>query len=77
MEIKIEDLMTNCDRCKGRGEIHEPETGTNAGCTSNIGIGPVHYSGPCPKCDGKGFTLTSSGAAIQQLFSRLKSRHLI
>ena len=60
-ELRIEDLLTKCNDCDGRGDLHNPvpshwtEYGANNGSTG----------APCSKCESKGATLTPTGELVR------------
>lgn len=72
MDLKLEDLVKQCQKCNGKGRYTET-TGTPTG-----GVG-VRYTTEqsCDACQGKGIQFTETGAVLKDFVQTLKQRHLI
>jgi len=68
-DLKSEDLVTVCPRCKGQQNIVEVH-GSGGG---QPGIGPTRTFGPCPGCKGEGAKLTQVGQVLEQFLRQLRS----
>jgi DnaJ-class molecular chaperone len=75
MEIKLEDLMFDCNTCQGTGEIRNPKLDNNRGGIGMRVVGPLTM--PCEMCNGKGVILTESGKTLLSFFQRAKTKMLI
>lgn len=69
MDLKIEDLVTMCPRCKGQKDIVEIH-GSGGG---QPGIGLTRTYGPCPDCKGEGAKLTPNGQVLEQFLRQLQA----
>jgi len=68
MNVKLEDLYIQCDKCGGTGHYSEsflPSQGT-------YGRRLVGSTGPCEKCSGAGGHLTEDGKVLKQFMSILR-----
>ena len=54
----ISDLKTNCTHCNGLGRT---------AAIKPLGISQINFSGQCPHCSGRGFTLTELGEDVLKL----------
>lgn len=76
MELKMEDLILDCDKCEGTGEIRNPKLNNNRGGSWGMQIiGPLTV--PCKMCDGKGVILTESGKTLLAFIQRAKMKLLM
>lgn len=66
MEIKIEDLINCCEKCKGSGYFKE-----TSGARGGVGI-TYTREGTCPDCGGRGGTLTDAGIVIAEVVRYVK-----
>lgn len=75
MELKIEDLLPECQNCNGTGNLENPAMKQNQG-----GFGQrVIFATPidCNQCNGNGVIVTESGKTLIEFFRLAKSKHLI
>ena len=54
----INELKQTCPRCEGRGRLPGLE---------KMGIPQINFTGLCPTCQGRGFTLTQLGDEVLEL----------
>ncbi len=69
MELKLEDLMIDCDVCQGTGKVRNPKVGK---VPNQIGPETVE----CEKCKGKGVLLTESGKTLLRFIQQAKAKSL-
>lgn len=65
MDLKLENLYIECEKCKGSGEYTE---------TLSEGRMRSSRSGPCDACGGRGGQLTEAGKVIKRFLGVLKSK---
>ena len=64
MELKREDLFSDCTACNGTGLAGESWRDIPGGRTRTVG-------GDCEACDGRGIVLTPAGEVLADLVDRL------
>lgn len=74
MDLKLEELLHDCDQCRGTGHISTPEQVQSQGSYGRrvIASGEVN----CNACQGKGIRLTRAGESILEFLKALKSKGL-
>ena len=75
MELKLEDLIFDCNICQGTGEIRNPKLDNNRGAMVMRVVGPLTV--PCETCNGKGVILTKSGKTLLSFLQRAKTKMLM
>jgi DnaJ-class molecular chaperone len=75
MELKLEDLMVDCNLCQGTGEIKNPKLDYNRGGIGVRIVGPLTV--PCEPCNGKGVILTENGKTLLLFLQRAKTKMLL
>ena len=75
MELKLEDLMLDCNSCEGTGQIRNPKLDNNRGGIGMRVVSPLTL--PCEICNGKGLVLTDSGKTLLLFLQRVKTKMLI
>lgn len=75
MEIKIEDLLPNCEKCNGTGQIPNPELQKNQGSLGRHLISPPNID--CNECNGNGVIITESGKVLIKFFKIAKQKYFL
>ncbi len=75
MNLNIDDLLPNCKKCIGTGELENPALNQNQGSYGSklVFASPIS----CPECNGKGVIPTESGKTLLEFFRLAKSKHLL
>ena len=76
MEIKLSDLMSNCEKCDGAGKLENPALANQSG---SFGQRRVTWATPvdCATCNGKGVILTESGTVLLNFVQKLRERRFL
>jgi len=70
MELKLEDLFVNCEKCNGTGKLDPITTSSGGGMRVTHTFG----GGNCDECRGAGGKLTSTGKVLKQFAWILKTK---
>jgi hypothetical protein len=76
MNLKIEDLLHACKKCRGTGEVENPVLSHNLGSYGQsrpISATPDN----CDECGGKGIILTESGKTLLEFFRLAKQKNFL
>lgn len=68
MEVKLEDLLTPCQKCGGTGRL--PEQVEHFGIMTRTTLERA-----CDECGGAGGRLTASGKALKEFAWILQTKH--
>jgi DnaJ-class molecular chaperone len=76
MSLKIDDLLLECKKCKGSGELEHPDMSRNQG---SYGQSRVVWATPvnCDECKGKGLVPTEVGETLLEFLRLAKSKGLL
>ena len=70
MELKLEDLLTDCSAWGGKGEVSDAPVPKDMPWF----VPGSHYTGPCMMCEGRGYFLTDAGEALEAFVRRIGPR---
>jgi len=75
MGFTVEELLPECDRCKGTGELESHESNQSKG---GFGKQVLHKSPePCDACNGKGAIPSATGKVLIDFINRAQARGLL